>query len=65
MIIVKLFYCCTFKEYWCKLSEGGDCAETCRSKLIIQYTEFVIQFTMDRMNNMKVLFNSIPTDAHT
>jgi len=38
MITVKLIYCCTFQQHWCKLPKDGDGAETCRGKLILKYT---------------------------
>jgi len=66
-ITVKIFYYSTLEQHRCKLPENGNCAELFWSKLIAQYTciiyrtvhllvlaEFVNQFRMHGMNNMKV-----------
>jgi hypothetical protein len=54
-----------FSQYWCKLPEDGNYAETCGRKLILKYAvyrilhllvliEFVINFAKHGMNRMKV-----------
>jgi hypothetical protein len=37
MIIIKLIYCCMFKQHLCKVPEDDNYAETCRSKLTSKY----------------------------
>jgi hypothetical protein len=67
MINVKLFYFCMFQQHWCKLPEDGGYAETCSSKLILNYVmyrivhllvlvliQFVIQLAIHGTKNMKV-----------
>jgi len=66
VITVKLFYCCMFQEYWCKLPEDGNCTKTCRRKLIVKYIikRTVHLFVLPRVDNLLYQYYKIIICTH-